>query len=1019
MTTHDAPTLELLLRHQSLVRSIARDLLVDPDAADDVVQQTWLAALRHAARGAQVGRSLLARIATNLAFNRRRDERRRETRERHAANAEPLPSVAELVEREDERRRVVEAVFALREPLRETVLRRYLDDRSVADVAAVLGIPLGTVRSRLRLARTILRERLDKDSDAPRSARGLAALAGWSADEAAAAIAGGKGVLVMGAKAWVGVAAGVAAIAMFGILVRNESDGEHRMPAGGAALAMEPQRERIDTGATADNERIDGGARAAVTTGADPAPSVTPPRMQRPRTIRGRCVTPARTPITGATITSQHFAQSATTDATGRFEFTADLGERSFVVLDADAPGRARVTQQTWIRGHGALTLGEFVMPIAATIRGRVVDESGAPVQALLELRPGGWLNIEWEFGLPTTEREAPGRDVVFAEADGAGSFAFHAIDEDWYSIVATHPEKVATGRVDVAAIEGSNVDVVMRMRSVRDDERIRGRVVDADGAPCAHARVAWKIQPHRGVNSNSIHRGLIADENGTFACIAAAGSEHEFRVLANDETASVFGRPAAATLALVSGVHGGDPEVLLRLEPQRRSTIRVVDANDGSACASATVGAVAVDRSDARYAKTDADGAASMEVPRSAFDIEVTSAMHETVKVGPFDGETIPEIGPIQLVRKPCLRGRVVGCPPEQAAGARITVFTRDPNAPKSERSGFPRSSTVQIAPIRFADDAGVFTIPLGTIEPGATTVVVRAEIAGYAPGHVELPVPLAIDAEPVEVPVTRGGAIEGRVTPPAFRSPAGLVVVAGNDDTEFLTTRVEEDGTYRIENLRPGTWRAAVAFTEPSEMTLFGANPPRTPPDIDVREGQATRVDLAYAVAGLVSIEGIVRFGGNAQRGTRISIMPPEAVKTLARVDRARMAYADVRPSGKFAVEMEVPGTYNVCARLRNESTSMRLDRVVDLVPGANHIAIEVPCGTVTGTCSRPLNGTVNLRGNLADGTSINADATCAADGTFSIPIAPAGSFTIAGAGDAVPIEIRSGETTTVELK
>ena len=88
MTTHDAPTLELLLRHQSLVRSIAHDLLVDPDAADYVVQQTWLSALRHAARSAEVGRSLLVRIATNLAFYRRRDERRRETRERHAANAE-------------------------------------------------------------------------------------------------------------------------------------------------------------------------------------------------------------------------------------------------------------------------------------------------------------------------------------------------------------------------------------------------------------------------------------------------------------------------------------------------------------------------------------------------------------------------------------------------------------------------------------------------------------------------------------------------------------------------------------------------------------------------------------------------------------------------------------------------------------------------------------------------------------------------------------------------------------------
>ncbi len=170
-----APSLrpEILLAQSGWVRGLARALVFDSNRVDDVVQNTWLAALEQPS--AEVGnlRAWLAGIVRNVVRQEKRGESRRVARERGSRGPEPLPPVAELVERADLQKRVVQAVLELDEPQRSTLLLRYFEDLSAGEIARRLGVPGSTVRSRLQAALEALRERFDRERGGDRRAWSL------------------------------------------------------------------------------------------------------------------------------------------------------------------------------------------------------------------------------------------------------------------------------------------------------------------------------------------------------------------------------------------------------------------------------------------------------------------------------------------------------------------------------------------------------------------------------------------------------------------------------------------------------------------------------------------------------------------------------------------------------------------------------------------------------------------------------------------------------------------------------
>jgi RNA polymerase sigma-70 factor (ECF subfamily) len=191
-----------LLEHKGFVRGIARGLLADEHAAEDVLQETWLRAIRRPPRHAAL-RAWLGRVGRNLALTAMRAQGRRGLRERASARAEAQPSASEAAARLEQHRLVVEAVLALEEPFRSAILLRFYEDLPPREIARELGVPVDTVRSRLRRGLERLRAWFDARHGGDRAAWSLALLPIFGVR---AAVAGGTRVLavegaVMSAKA--------------------------------------------------------------------------------------------------------------------------------------------------------------------------------------------------------------------------------------------------------------------------------------------------------------------------------------------------------------------------------------------------------------------------------------------------------------------------------------------------------------------------------------------------------------------------------------------------------------------------------------------------------------------------------------------------------------------------------------------------------------------------------------------------------------------------------------------------
>ncbi len=151
---------EDLLLHAGWLRRFAVALVKDLDAAEDIVQETLVSAWQRPAENA--GRPWLARVARNLAIDFWRSSDRRERRESAAAaDVGTVASPEELIGDAQIHRAVAEAVAALEEPFRQTLVLRFFHGFSSAEIARHLHIPGGTVRWRLKEGIDRVRRSLD------------------------------------------------------------------------------------------------------------------------------------------------------------------------------------------------------------------------------------------------------------------------------------------------------------------------------------------------------------------------------------------------------------------------------------------------------------------------------------------------------------------------------------------------------------------------------------------------------------------------------------------------------------------------------------------------------------------------------------------------------------------------------------------------------------------------------------------------------------------------------------------
>lgn len=533
-----------LLADVHWLRTLARRLARDPDAADDLVQETCAIALQQDPPPRH-WRSWLVGVLRTLVRSKRRDaavQQRKFALLRGQGEGETDDALT-LVQRLEVQNLLATAVLQLEEPYRATVLLRYFEGEPPRRIAARHGVPVATVHSRLQRGVQHLRERLDRDAGGRARWMSLAVPFAWPRATAATAAAhvflrlglAGAGVLVALFAAWFVFASPSAPITP-----TTAGNG----PLASAAPAVSPAMD------------------AGEATRAVAAPPSAEPAAAVRRVVFGRVCDGDGRPVAGVSITavlaeSKHTATAddlrpgiATTDADGVFR--AELAAEAAFLVVQDARWSCLLVG-AW--RHDASVPPLVVVGPTRRLAGRVVRSDGGAVlggRVELELPDDFWARM------PVRVDRSSVSDAIARVGDD-GTFHFAGLP----GVRGARLVATANGcePASMPLPQQDDDELLLRLPASEPVAReLRGVVFTADGAPAADALVVL------GVTS------VRSDRDGRFGLDPA---------LAGPATAIVAAKPGLLPVRL-EAIDGRWPAAItLQLgEPTGELTGRVVDAD-------------------------------------------------------------------------------------------------------------------------------------------------------------------------------------------------------------------------------------------------------------------------------------------------------------------------------------------------------------------------------------------------------------------------------------------------------
>ena len=532
------------------LRRVASRLLRDVSAAEDVVQEAWLAARATGDMPESARRGFLTGVVRNLARNELRDRARRLAREQRAARIDVHGTTPSSLAAEQEVHRLLhEGVDSLEEPLASALRGRFFDNRSTAEMAQAGGMSESLIRHRIRTGLAQLRTRLGSTMGDTRT-MGLALIGAfdWKGADASgrAAVAVAPVVpWVVGLK-WMGAAAlaVIAVLASAGGIGGSEPDPVPTSVEGlsGAELKVAVSERPTELpsvpsrqAATIHATEGDGGDSTA-----DQAAGAIDSELSRTgrQLLRVRAVDRAGAPVAGAAVYQR--------DASG-IERAATTGPDGIAELVVPSNLMALKTKSEAEYGLGLLARADsyaeseeyFVSnpsdraePVTLhllgpnqTLRGVVFGSDGRPLGgALVAVDP---LVIENGEKREPPFRPGPGglmqrRLARTGVTDADGRFELRGLTQEAHGLLCTaaghKPTQVYVG-------EAGNPEASCEVRMTLGG-RVRGLVRDADGEPAVGAWVA--VEP-LGVAFGSTQRLQVGDD-GRFDANHLAGGLVRFR---------------------------------------------------------------------------------------------------------------------------------------------------------------------------------------------------------------------------------------------------------------------------------------------------------------------------------------------------------------------------------------------------------------------------------------------------------------------------------------------------------
>src|SRR5262245_2188847 len=468
------PRIEELLSHAGWLRRLAASLIADPTSADDLVQDTWVAVLRHPPSH-RVLRPWLARVARNLARNRKRSDERRTVREELAFDERSDDGPAAFAEEAEAQRLLAEAVTRLDESSREIIVLRYYRGLDSRAIAGELGLPPSTVRTRLQRGLEELRAELDRRCGSREA---------WSALLAPLAARAQDVVAATGSLAAAGVVvAGLAGAAVvLGIAVRSW-------------LSEGRETEAASTAISAEAAAPDPGTVAATDASADREALAPSPTPETGGSLAGDTRLDAGVELSGTILVDGQaprwplelmlVAGSAPETPTSLTLLPEQLGAFSFGSLPADWNGRLQVLDHLFQGDHLWLEIERPTSGLVLNVRslpaitGRFLDARGAPLGSVT-------VQAEWDVAHDGEYDENNWRELA-TTADGRFRVPYESAGEHAIGTLLVEADDRAYARVETPQF-GLETGIDLGDVIAEPVRRISFSVRNPAGAPVAGA---------------------------------------------------------------------------------------------------------------------------------------------------------------------------------------------------------------------------------------------------------------------------------------------------------------------------------------------------------------------------------------------------------------------------------------------------------------------------------------------------------------------------------------------------
>ena len=534
-------------------------------------------------------------------------------------------------------------------------------------------------------------------------------------------------------------------------------------------------------------------------------------------------------------------------------------------------------------------------------VAGRVLVKEGVPVVgATVTLTLAGSESFLFGDADPSLDT------TVETSSDGTYVFTDVPVRDGW-AVIADHPDYSRTEVSGVIVVDGEVTaapDILMGFGST-----VRGRVTDTGG--------------------NAVPGAQLILSQSRFAAVLEEGSRSgdDYRAttddLGNFEIPNVAPRPNY-TLSVAADGYGSIQVTPLNVvedeDTVQEITLEIaamlggsVTSATGEPIENASVEAWAIDRTKrSTHTKVKTNDLGEFlfdDIPTGQFQLIVRHPAHAanaTTRASSGDMAVAITLEPL-----PTISGRVV----DASTGAPVSTFEVQL---RQEIQGSTTGQTQAFtnSKIKVDDPDGRFELTA----PKAGTYIVEAIAPGFADTYSDpFETVMNQDTSGVEVRMTRGGVLVGRVVSASGEPIQGAVIEthdktwssdpfgqmlaqSGIGDATETSARTGADGTFRLESLKPADYQLRIRHRDHASKTVL---------DLSLSEGQELRVPDVRLPRGATISGTVLGPTGTPLASAQVQVVPMVAGIDVMRTQAGRDGSYSLKnvPAGRYKISAQRP--------------------------------------------------------------------------------------------------------------